>query len=169
MSEKRLVLAPVFGRLTQVDSHVDPQWAMSVHKTWKDTQSVCLNRYTPMLIPTQMPTHPHERTGPHYNDPNRGTEHIRHNNSLFTVSQVKDKNSPMEWLNNMKRNSGRTVELISIALKNEKREVKEQFLLLGTLQPQTFTAELSLFLSHTLTIYYLTVPPINGNILHSRG
>lgn len=121
MSEKRLVLASVFGRLTQVDSHVDPQWAMSVHKTWKDTKSVYLNWYTPVLIPTQTPTHPHEHTGPHYNDQNRGTEQIRHINSLFTVSQVKDKNSPTEWLNNMKRNSGRTVELISIALKNEER------------------------------------------------
>lgn len=50
----------------------------------------------------------------------------------------------------MKRNSGCTVELISIALQNEETELKEQFLLLGTRQPQTRTAELSLLLSHNL-------------------
>lgn len=38
----------------------------------------------------------HKHTRPHYNYQNRGTEHIMHNNSLFTASWVKDKNTPAE-------------------------------------------------------------------------
>lgn len=43
----------------------------------------------------------HKRTGPHYNDHNRGTEHIMHNNLLFTESGVKDKTPPQNSHNDI--------------------------------------------------------------------
>lgn len=57
---------------------------------------VCFNGQACTHALRQLHNYAHERhkhTGPHYNDQNRGSEHIRHNNSLFPASSVKDKNT----------------------------------------------------------------------------